>query len=531
MKANRKLLAVRRLTVAAVRVLTFGAVAVNAQAATPAIEWEQVFGGEERGQSGDYVVSLLALPDGGFLVGGNTSNQASGTKESDFYGIEDYWILRTDALGGKIWELDVGGQSFDFLKAVLPTPDGGFLAVGDSISSVSGSKTERRSGHHVWLVWMDASGNVTRQQTYGRSGAVTADVWHALASEDGGYLLAGSAVGARRADAWLLKIAENGEESWEVIAGGSGADRIVQVVPASDGGYLLLCRSDSTADGDKESQAYGGTDFWVIKLTPERTIQWQRSYGGDSADSPASMLATTDGGFIISGTSFSGATGTKTVPTFGSLDMWVFKINSSGDVLWEKAYGGDADDILEEMVQMDDGTLLAAGSSASGTSGNKESPRIGDSFAVGSGWVLLLNPAGEKIWELALGGTRDDWIRSVAIGADGGILLGGSSDSGIGGTKTIDRIGVERSNDMWLVKLAGASPGELRLLNPRWSNDRFQADLSTKPGRSYALEARSRFGNLDWTEVGRVSGDGTIKTLIGQTTEPSGFFRAAERPE
>ncbi|TAE31746.1 MAG: hypothetical protein EAZ91_06430 [Cytophagales bacterium] len=135
------------------------------------------------------------------------------------------------------------------------------------------------------------------------------------------------------------------------------------------------------------------------------------------------MIATSDGGFLLGGGSISPISGNKTATKYGSYDYWVVKINANGEKVWDKAFGGSDGDNLTSMIATSDGGFLLGGNSVSPISGNKTATNYG----VSNCWVVKINANGDKVWDKAFGGSgyNGDFLRSMIATSDGGFLLGG----------------------------------------------------------------------------------------------------------
>ncbi|HYH57274.1 MAG TPA: hypothetical protein VD772_11720, partial [Anseongella sp.] len=290
----------------------------------------------------------------------------------------------------------------------------------------------------------------------GLGGSASDDVTSVTATADGGLLLGGySASGlsgdkseASRggSDFWVVKLDMNGTKQWDKTFGGSGSDNLYSVIQTTDGGYLLAGLSTSGIDGDKTEAGRGSTDYWIVKLDASGTRLWDKTYGGSADDRLYSVLQTTDGGFLMGGYTTSGISGDKTSALIGGYDLWVIKTDGNGNKLWDKTYGGSGSEIFSTLRPTADGGYLIGGSSDSGISGDKsEASRGAEDY-----WILKINAAGTKQWDKTFGSTTNDNISSLSLTADGGYILGGYSD-GNGG----DKSEASRGNyDFWVVKVS-----------------------------------------------------------------------------
>ncbi len=293
------------------------------------VEWNRTYGAPtymnlESGQS------LVQTDDGGYALAGLTGVFS----EPIYY---DFWLVKTDSLGNMEWNQTYGGGDSDVAHSVVQTGDGGYAIAGYTRSSVTGYSD-------FYLVKTDSVGNMQWNQTYG--GAATDLGWSVVLTGDGGYLIVGytHSYGAGSSDIWLVKTDSAGSMQWSQTYGGTNADMGYSVVRTSDGGYALAGKTSSFGAGDY--------DFWLIKTDSDGTMQWNQTYGGTNIDEAWSMVQTSDGGYALLG-----RTNSFEVPT----DYWLVKTNSTGDMEWNKTYGGPLADIGYAVVQTFDGGYAMAG--------------------------------------------------------------------------------------------------------------------------------------------------------------------------
>ncbi|HEX8532156.1 MAG TPA: GEVED domain-containing protein, partial [Cytophagales bacterium] len=191
---------------------------------------------------------------------------------------------------------------------------------------------------------------------------------------------------------------------WNKRFGGTGADSFSKVIRTADGGYLLGGYSASGTGGDKSESSRGGIDMWIVKTDAAGNKLWDKRYGGTGDDYLSTLITTSDGGYLLAGASFSGIGGDKSQDSRGSGDYWVVKIGSTGTKQWDKRFGGSAHDDVRAVLQLPTGEYLLAGHSASGLSGDKtQSSRGGQDY-----WVVKISSTGTKLWDRAFGGSADD---------------------------------------------------------------------------------------------------------------------------
>lgn len=292
------------------------------------------------------------------------------------------------------------------------------------------------------------------QKTIGGSDADFIDAFEA--TTDGGYIIGGyskSNISGEKTensrggtDIWIVKIDDSGNIVWQKTYGGSGEDSLFSIKETSDGGYIVGAASDSNISGDKTENSRGGLDYWILKLNSSGEIIWQKTYGGAQPEFYAYVVETTDGGYFVGGYSDSDVSGDKTDPTNGQRDFWALKLDTSGAIVWQKSIGGSLLDLLSAAFQTTDGGFLLGGFSSSGISGDKTEASRG----VTDNWIVKLDDNGNVEWDKTYGGNASDVPRDIIQTVDGGYLVGGYSKSNISGDKTEDSRG---DYDYWVLKL------------------------------------------------------------------------------
>ncbi len=421
--------------------------------AQPQREWDRSLGGA----GWDELHFTIKTPDGGFLSGGNAAGQGGGDISLPLNGAADWWLVKTDKNGNKIWDKTFGGSEEDKLWETRPLPDGGWLLAGHSASPKSGSKeTDGYGKQDFWLVRLDSNFNKTWEKTIGGSGD---DYLFSLTPcQNGDFLLAGfsdsPADGAKTTaplggtDWWVVRMTLAGEIVWQKGYGGAGLDNLYSVVPLASGGFLLGGSTDSEAGpgGSPSLPARGMVDFWVMEIAGDGEPVRDRRFGGAERDQLQQILPLKDGNFLLLGGSASKKEGDRTAETFGSFDDWVIKIRPDLSEIWQKSYGGSGFDHLYRGLESLDGSLLLAGTSDSPVGGSHTSQGFGNYDF----WLVFADSTGKMRWNKSWGGSEIDAVTDVLqTDDDGSILLSGHSMSGVGGVHTLPTKGL---NDIWLLK-------------------------------------------------------------------------------
>ena len=328
------------------------------------------------------------------------------------------------------------------------------------------------------------------QKSYGGSDSDAANSIQQTA--DGGYIAAGSSssndgdVTGNNGDDdfWILKLNTTGNIEWQKSMGGSANDRPYSIQQTEDGGYIVA-GSSSSNNGDVSGN-HGNTDYWVVKLNTVGEITWQKSLGGSSLDIARSIRQTADGGYIVAGNSNS--TDGDVTGNHGGADFWIVKTSSQGGIEWQKSLGGSDDDVAYSIQQTEDGGYIVAGFSSS-TDGDVSGNHGGEDY-----WVVKMNASGGVEWQKSLGGSGTDRAKSISQTEDGGYIVAGYSNSNDG-----DVTGNHGIFDFWVVKLNAA--GILQWQKSLGGSDNDQANsINQTTDGGYILAGYSHSNDGDVTE-------------------------------
>jgi len=408
----------------------------------------------------DLLYDIQQTKDDGYILGGYSASYINGDKTQDTWGAWDYWIVKTDSLGTKQWDKDFGGTDGDFLYSIQQTSDGGYILGGISSSNISGDKTQNTRGTiDYWIVKTDSLGNKLWDKDFG---GTDDDLLHSIQqTADGGYILGGwsqSNLGGDKTqnvwgiypdhDFWIVKVDSIGNKQWDKDIGGTDDDELYSIQQTRDGGYILGGYSQSNISGDKSQNVWGGSadlDYWIVKLDSLGIKQWDKDFGGTVSDWLYSLQQTTDGGYILGGSSWSNISGNKTNNTQGSLDYWIIKTDSLGNMEWDKDFGGtDGDEFFSVSQTLDEGYLIS-GTSYSPVSGDKTESNIGQEQM----WILKTDSLGKKLWDKTILTTGHDEQGLAIQTREGCYVFANFTDAGFGAHKTQPSQGF---NDYWFIK-------------------------------------------------------------------------------
>lgn len=409
----------------------------------PVIEWQHCYGGSNR----DIAQSVKKTADGGYIIAGYAES-LDGDLTGLYIGISDYWLLKLDDAGNSQWQKAYGGTSFEFGRCVQQTSDGGYILAGSSWSNdVDVSNNHGKSDY--WIVKVDVTGAIQWERSFG--GSEDEHAWAVQQTTDGGYIVAGSSASVNGdvpgniggPDYWVLKLDVDGQIEWTQVLGGTRGDFARSVLQTSDGGYIVSGYSSS--NDTYVSANLGKLDYWVIKLDVAGEVQWEKSYGGSQDDMAYAIQQTSDGGYIIAGSSESedGDVTAENVVFFEA--YWIVKINATGDIMWQRSFGGLIRNIAHDIQQVTGGEYIVAGVYYAET----DDPFC--EYDEGNFWIVKLMENGATKWELCLGSDKRDVPFSVQQSNDGGYVVAGYAKFS-GGSVSCSNIW--DTEQLWVIKLS-----------------------------------------------------------------------------
>ena len=371
------------------------------------------------------------------------------------------------------WQKCLGGSGIDYPNTIIQTIDGGYIFSGTT-TSVDGDVTGNNGDRDTWVVKLSTSGDIEWQKClggsqsdnplgFGRSGLL-------IQTNDNGYLVVGATQsndgdvsgnhGAR--DGWVVKLSTSGNIEWQKCLGGSSSEDISSVIQTSNGDYVLVGDGASSVietqsggyfvsgwshsnDGDVLENK-GSSDGWVVKLSNNGTIEWQKTFGGSGTDMLNAAKQTSNGNYITIG--YSNSNNGDVLGNHGSYDIWALELTDSGAIVWQKCFGGSSWDYGYSIIQITDGSYVLTSTVNSddgditghhGNSGNNSGNDV---------WAANLSTNGDIVWQKCLGGSNSDWAYSVSETPDGGLILANDTGSNDG-----DVSGNQGGADAWIVKL------------------------------------------------------------------------------
>ena len=366
---------------------------ITLYAQAPDTLWTKVFGTDT---SEDWGKSFIESDDSGYVIVGNIQDESA----------LPLWIFKTDKNGGLIWSKTYGDNAQAQAWSIKKTLDGCYIVCGVIIvPPLNGN---------IWLLKFNTNGDTLWTKSYSGTGNVYGR--SVIQTEDGGFILLGETV-TFLMDIGLIMIKTDslGEMLWtkyfDHCSSFYGNDLVEETI---DKNYILLSMVEST----------NLTDILFMKTNSIGDTIWTKTYGGIGWEGGNCVLENSDGGYIITGFA------NPPISEYG-YDLWVFKTDSIGEVLWSKTFGTD--------------TTQESGSWIIETS-NREFILVGNrQVKYGASpdiWILKINSLGDTLWTKTIGGTYSELAFSLLETNSNEYLVLGWTDS-------------FWLSNVWLIKLTG----------------------------------------------------------------------------
>lgn len=362
------------------------------------------------GTKNDVFKSVIKTNDGGYAILGYTQSNDFDIidKPNDSF---DFWVMKFSSDDTLLWQQTYGGSDDDRAADIINTNDGGFALLGYSNSNDI-DVSENAGSQDFWLIKITTDGAISWQKTFGFLGA---DYGTTLVqTSDNGYFITGvldvsASNGQGNAkssknlhaggDVWAIKLDSSGNLTWSRYFGGSFTDTPFGVLETIDNAFIIAASSDSP-DFDI-SNNLGSYDFWILKISNEGNLIWEKNFGGSEIDEPRGITSTTDGNFIIVGDTRS--SDKDVTNNTGGADLWMLKISSEGNKIWQKTFGGSSFDVARSISNTQDNGFIIAGNSRSL---DADFTNQGQNDA----WILKVDNNGNKIWQKFFGGSQNEFL-------------------------------------------------------------------------------------------------------------------------
>jgi hypothetical protein len=432
------------------------------------------------GTLGDFSHSVIEASDGSMIIAGYTeSSNLDIVNKRGGNGNIDFWIIKLDNNGSLVWQKTFGGTDFDRARSITETIDGSFIVFGETVSNDL-DVTNKKGGVgnlDYWVLKLNNSGSIIWQKTFGGS----KDDWatQVIESRDGSLMLLGETVssntdisnkrgGGGNKDIWIVKLSKDGNLLWQKTFGGTKEDNAASIHETLDGSFVVAATtySDDLDITDKRSVFVNNADFWIFKIDGNGKLLWQEVYGGSNDEITSSLIENSDGNIFVTGTTnsnnldISNKRGGQ-----GNQDIWVLKLNSDGNLLWQKTFGGTKNDESSSIREISDGSITIAGNTySSDLDISSKRGAINESDA----WIVKIDTDGNIVWEKTSGGTDYDIAKSQYERKDGQLVIVGNTKS-----KDFDAIGKKsggNDSDFWYYILnSDSSPLQLDISDTTFS--------------------------------------------------------------
>ncbi|TVZ52320.1 hypothetical protein [Dokdonia sp. Hel_I_53] len=391
------------------------------------------------GSQNDTFKAVVVTSDGGYAMLGDSQSIDGVISDNDTQ-INKLWFVKTESNGEVQFSKTYGGSEDSRGTDIITTTDGGYAILGYSESS-DGDLTENNGFYDQWIAKLDAQGNLIWQKSFGFSGSDQANAL--IQTKDGGFFTTGfldvSASNGEGNDGllpnrkstpsskgilhgvgefWGHKLDSNGNLEWRRYFGGSDNDRSYDVVQAPDDGILMIGNSESNDFDITASQ--GSYDFWAVRLDGDGNLLWQKSLGGSQIDIGYAVTTTTDGAYIIAGDTRSD--GGDVTNLRGSADVWLVKLSDSGELLWEKSFGGSNFDSARAITKIPKGYAIAGAS-------RSVDGQVSENNGQNDFWIATIDFSGNLMDEITLGGNNQDFGYGISATSQGEIIVVGDTSS------------------------------------------------------------------------------------------------------
>lgn len=318
------------------------------------IQWQNCYGV-------NYLFDIKKTIDSCFILGGLTYD--STTNGFHHGGAYDGLLIKIDTLGNVIWEKAYGGSDLDCIRTITIGHDGGYI-IGGETNSNDGDLTTNNGDNDGWVMKLNSSGNVIWSNSYGGPGVGGEQIRGIITTKDSGFVAAGSSGGVGGIitsnhgllDLWILKINKFGNFEWQKNYGGSDYDLGWSIAEKNSNGYII---AGKTYSNNFDVHGFKGSeDVWLLNLNSNGDTLWTKTYGGSSGDEGTVIKRTDDNNFIIGGLSQSNDGDVSYNHGSGYSDCWLFKIGLSGNILWEKSFGGSLNESISDVEQTNDGFIF-----------------------------------------------------------------------------------------------------------------------------------------------------------------------------
>lgn len=346
----------------------------------PCLVFDQTHGGTLN----DYVNAVVAIPEGGFAAAGRTESFGGGSS--------DAWLLRLDVDGSVLWEKTFGAETFEALNDLAIMPDGGFALVGITQS--------QQNSLDWWTIRTDSNGTLLWDAAFGTPNA---DHASSVVVDDSGVTVAGTRdrIGKGTGRFGLIRYDDTGQTIWEKAYGDDVDEQLAYALVATEDGYAIA------------GTAY--SNFWLVRTDKNGEQLWSQAYDlADNIYERALGLTALSDGFVLAGWA-------SLTDEPGQSDTWVVRTDELGEKLWDRTFDFAHFEWASDLVVRDEGFVLTGYTHLDGD--NNEL------------MIFAIDGTGELLWQRDFGGAMSDVGNGVALVPNGDLVFaGGTSSKGAGET-------------------------------------------------------------------------------------------------
>ena len=323
------------------------------------------------------------------------------------------------------WQKTIGNNDTVTIDDIQKTTDGGYI--------LAGYKKNTQNDSDYWIAKLNSNADIEWEKTYGGSNTDKATCIQQTA--DGSYIVAGYSYSVNGnvtnnnggSDAWILKLSTNGDIEWQKTYGGSYIDILSNIKQTTDNKYIATGYTNSSDDDILNNQ--GDYDYLVIKIDTNGNLEWTKTFGGTNSDIANDVQQTTNGEYLIAGYTFSN--NGDITSNHGGFDAWVIKINSNGNLAWQKTYGGSGFDVASCIQKTNDGHYIVAGITDSNDGD------ITNSHGDKDAWVVKIDDLGTILQQTTIGTNGSEGVNSILQTHNNNFLVVGSSQNANSNIKNI----------------------------------------------------------------------------------------------
>lgn len=390
----------------------------------PPLQWANKYGGS----TVDIPFVIKMTTDGGTIVAGYTDSKdghVTNLASRDYW---DLWVAKLDRCGNIEWQRAWGGSGYESARDIEQTADGGYIVLGETNSTDGGVVAGYGGTKDIWLLKLDATGNLQWQKRYGGSGLDIGN--HLQILDDGSFLIAASSSSNNGditgnhgtggyTDGVIMRINASGGMVWSKCFGGTKNEELLDFEIINNRIYLAGYANSTDGDIPPSQKNY---DVWLLAIDLNGNKIYSKVYGGAQNDVAYAMSLATDGSLTLAGytTSNDGdVSGAK-----GSQDYWVVNIGTNGTLNWQRVLGGTDAEYANALLTDTDGGYLVGGISYSNDGD------VTGALGEGDYWVVKLDATGNMVWSENRGGSTNDHLRFMVYNPlQDEYYLAGDSDS------------------------------------------------------------------------------------------------------